>query len=252
MTDLLGLMQAFGPLFGDSAATWAIIFLRVGAAAAVLPGLGEQIVPMRFRLVIAIVISATLLPNVVPQSLDFSTLFTEVAIGLFLGLSLRFLVFAISTAGTIIANATSLSQIFPQAGEAQPSIATLLTLAAIAGAFEAGLATQTVVFFLISLEAFPIGQLPSTADMANWFALHADKMFALAFTLSLPFIIASVLYNLALGIINKAMPALMVTFIGAPALSLGALALLAVTLPFLLQVWLSAMQEFLSNPFHSG
>ncbi|MFC3118840.1 flagellar biosynthetic protein FliR [Jhaorihella thermophila] len=38
----------------------------------------------------------------------------------------------------------------------------------------------------------------------------------LPFSLSAPFVIASLLYNLTLGAINRAMPQLMVTLVGAP------------------------------------
>ena len=45
--------------------------------------------------------------------------------------------------------------------------------------------------------------------------------FALALSLAAPFVIASLLYNVALGVINKAMPQLMVAFVGAPAITCG-------------------------------
>ncbi|OZA12754.1 MAG: hypothetical protein B7Y02_06935 [Rhodobacterales bacterium 17-64-5] len=57
------------------------------------------------------------------------------------------------------------------------------------------------------------------------------------------------IYNLALGAINRAMPQLAVSMVGAPALTLGGLALLAVATPLLLAVWLEAFQAFLADPF---
>ncbi len=71
----------------------------------------------------------------------------------------------------------------------------------------------------------------------------------MAFTLAAPFILAALLYNLALGAINRAMPSLMVTFIGAPALTLGGLVLLALATPFLLQIWRDMVSLRLLNPF---
>ena len=41
----------------------------------------------------------------------------------------------------------------------------------------------------------------------------------LAFTLAAPFVLVSVLYNLTLGVINRAMPQLMVVFVGAPVIT---------------------------------
>ena len=54
------------------------------------------------------------------------------------------------------------------------------------------------------------------------------RTFALAFSLAAPFVTAALLYNIALGVINRAMPQLSVTFIGAPALTAGGLLLILV------------------------
>jgi len=59
----------------------------------------------------------------------------------------------------------------------------------------------------------------------------------------------SVLYNLALGVINKAMPQLMVAFVGAPVITLGAILLLFLAAPTMLGVWLSSLDHFMANPF---
>lgn len=64
-----------------------------------------------------------------------------------------------------------------------------------------------------------------------------------------PSSLAALLYNLALGAINRAMPQLIVSFVGAPALTLGGLALLALCTPFLLAAWQEAMQAALAQPF---
>ena len=61
--------------------------------------------------------------------------------------------------------------------------------------------------------------------------------------------IAGLIYNVALGAINRAMPQLMVSMIGAPAQTLGGLALLMIALPTGLMVWNDAFDAFLSNPF---
>jgi flagellar biosynthetic protein FliR len=57
------------------------------------------------------------------------------------------------------------------------------------------------------------------------------------------------MYNLALGAINRAMPTLMVSFIGAPALSAAGLGLLAMLAPILLAFWAGELEGFMRNPF---
>ncbi len=67
--------------------------------------------------------------------------------------------------------------------------------------------------------------------------------------MAVPFLAASVIYNIALGVINRAMPQLMVIFVGAPALTLGGLVLLAIAAPLLLKLWIDAFNAYLGNPF---
>ena len=71
---------------------------------------------------------------------------------------------------------------------------------------------------------------------------------ALAFGLAMPFVIASLIYNLALGVINRAMPQLMVAFVGAPAITFAGLFLLFAGAPLILSVWSDALFAFMMNP----
>lgn len=238
-------------LLTDWANAAVATFLRIGAAMATLPAFGDLIIPLRIRLALSLALSAAILPTVAPlmPGLSLPAAFpAEIVIGLILGLSLRFFVFAITTAGAIIANATSLSQLFPQAGEPQPATGQLLAMAAVAAALALDLPLRLVAFLALSYDAFPPGQLPRVAHMAKWAADHADFAFSLAFQLALPFVLAALLYNIALGVMNRTMPQLMVTFIGAPLLALGGLALLALTSTLLLTVWLEAFHHFLGAP----
>jgi flagellar biosynthetic protein FliR len=55
-------------------------------------------------------------------------------------------------------------------------------------------------------------------------------------------------WNLALGVMNRAMPMLPVSFLGAPALSLGALAVTALTAVAALTLWQGVLGRFLAAP----
>jgi flagellar biosynthetic protein FliR len=238
-------------------ALWAgfLVFLRVGAAMALLPAFGEQAVPQRVRLVLGLAFTAVVVPAVsdqvaaVPQALALP-LVTEVLAGLAIGLGLRMFVFALQMAGTMAAQAASLSQLFGGAGaEPQPAIAHLLTMTGLALAVMAGLHVRVAELLILSYDVLPPGRLPGAGDLADWGLHQVARAFALAFALAAPFAIASLIYNVALGVINRAMPQLMVAFVGAPALTLGGLILLALAAPLALPVWLHALQGFLAAPF---
>lgn len=252
MNDLfLQLSGIFGLAQG---AIWhaALVFLRVGAAAFLIPGLGEQAMPMRIRLAAALAMTAIVAPGVAPLPAPPGplSLIGEAVCGLVLGLGLRFLVLALQTAGTIAAQSVSLAQMFSGTGpEPQPIVANLLVLAGIALFVALGGLERSVALMLMSYELVPLGVPPDPAVIAEWGLGRISGLFALAFALTAPFVLAAFLYNLALGLINRAMPTLMVTFIGAPALSLGGLVLLALAAPLVLEVWRGAMERALAAPF---
>jgi flagellar biosynthetic protein FliR len=116
----------------------------------------------------------------------------------------------------------------------------------------AGLPVDAVRLIAGSYAALPVGLIPPAADAAAWATGAIARTFALAFALAAPFVILGLLYNFAIGLANRALPQLMVTFIGAPALSLGGLALLAVCLPVILSAWHEALILRLTDPFGSA
>ncbi|MEL7105936.1 MAG: flagellar biosynthetic protein FliR [Pseudomonadota bacterium] len=242
----------------DAVMVGAIVFLRVGAMMAILPAFGERNVPERVRLVLAIAFTLVIAPGAAPAvntALDanvsmLALLGSEVLAGLILGIAIRLFVLGLQTAGAIAAQATSLAQIFGNiVVDPQPAIANVMVIAGLALAVLLGLHIKVVEYVLLSFELFPPGQMPEPDDLMAWGTSHVSEMFALAFVLAAPFVVISLLYNLALGAINRAMPQLMVAFVGAPAITMGALLLLAISLPFLLGAWIAAMDAFFIDPF---
>lgn len=235
-----------------------LVFLRVGAAMAVLPAVGERTLPARVRLILAFVFTLIVSPAVFdsfspvqPTGVRIAIfLFTEVAIGLAIGFSLRLFVYALQIAGAIAAQSTSLSQIFGAAGvDPQAAIGHLLVVSGLALAVTLGLHVQIAGFLIYSYQIMEPGQLVPAVDLSTWGIARIASTFGLAFSLAAPFVIASLVYNIALGAINKAMPQLMVSFVGAPAITAGGLILLFVAAPVMLSAWYAAMNLFLENPY---
>ena len=232
----------------------ALVFVRVGAMAGLLPALGEQVLPLRIRLAAVVGLTMVVVPTQtgggeLPQGL-IQPLVAEAVTGLVLGFTLRLMILALQTAGTIAAQSTSLAQMFAGTGpEPQPIIANVLVIAGLAVFVAMGGLVHATSLMVLSYQLVPLGRLPDPAEVAAWELARISQAFALAFSLSAPFVIAAFLYNLALGAINRAMPQLMVTFVGAPALTLGGLGLLALAAPLLLSVWRDALMLALSQPF---
>lgn len=232
----------------------ALCFLRTGAFIALLPALGEQIIPARIRLAIALSLTVIVAPTLAaPAAIDIGSLLAETCNGLILGAGFRFFLIALQTAGMMAAQAGSLAQMFTGAGsEPQSGISNLFTYAALALLCAMGLPEAAATLLISSYDVLPQGVWPLSADAAAWGVSGAARSFRLALSFAAPFLIGGLLYNLAIGAINRAMPMLMVVLIGAPALTLGALILLVSATPIILSLWLTEVQSWLDNPFMSN
>jgi flagellar biosynthetic protein FliR len=233
-----------------------VVFLRVAAVISLLPGFGGQAVSVRIKLVIALAFTAIIAPAIElpPLQSDIAEftklLFTETLTGFLIWIGVRLFIMALQTAGAIAAQSTSLSQLLGGAvAEPLAAIGYILTMGAIALAMIAGLHVKAASAIILSYQILPVGMWATGSQVAQWGIKQVSQAFQLAFVLSAPFVLVSILYNLALGAINKAMPQLMVAFVGAPLITFGGLFLLFVSSPFLLTTWANALDVFLAKPF---
>ena len=250
--EALSVITAYGEAGFPAVALIAALFTRLSALVLFLPGLGERIVPMRVRLGAAMAITLMLIPAVLtdgvapPQTLSRAALMiaAEGICGALIGFSIRIAVYALQTAGAIASQTLSLAQLFgPSMGDQPESpIATLLMMAGLVLAVSSGLHFEIVRVLIISFDIMPFGAFPGTADTGEWAAERAAHSFAMALSLALPFVIVGFIYNLAIGAANRAMPQLMVAFVGVPAVTFAGLVLLAIAAPVILGVWLDMLQ----------
>ena len=88
-----------------------MIFARVGSVFMLMPGIGSGYVPMNIRLAIALAVCfivtpflAAVIPGIPGSEIELMLLlFSEIVIGVFIGLIGRITVGALQTAGTLIA-----------------------------------------------------------------------------------------------------------------------------------------------------
>ena len=112
-----------------------------------------------------------------------------------------------------------------------------------------GLHIEFVKFVIQSYELFPAAATPDASLLTPYGVERVAKAFSLAFSLAAPFVGLALLYNIAIGTINRAMPQLMVAFVGAPFITLCAILFLALASPLLIQVWHGALTRFMSDPW---
>lgn len=234
-----------------------LVFVRVGAIMALLPAFGEQTIPARVRIALTLAFTLVVWPmladdvTAVDPARPFAMLIVgEAFAGLLVGIAIRLMVFALQFAGAVAAQSTALAQIFGAgvAPDPMPAIGNLLTLAGLALAVAANLHVKAALSMAATYDILPIGAPLPASDVAMWGVARCAEAFALGFSLAAPFVIAAFAYNLALGAINRAMPQLMVAFIGAPALTAGGMLLLMLAAPVILNYWHDRLDATLAEP----
>lgn len=225
-------------------------FIRLGALFVAAPFYGAVTVPVRIRIVLAVAVTAILMPvlgNTLVVDL-FSAeglllVLQQVAVGLAMGLVLQFVVAAIVMAGHTIATAMGLgfaSSVDPQNG-AQVTIL---------GQFYLILAT---LFFLVidghlhllellamSFEVFPVTRFVLDADLFRDVVAYSAQMFVTGTLLALPVMIGVLLINVGFGVMTRAAPQLNLFSIGFPMSMLGGFVLMLLSMPVILPVFTNA------------
>ncbi len=211
---------------------------------------------MRVKLAAAMALSvpvALYIPEFQSFAVSFPTaiklIIAEALSGFLIGFSIRLFLLAIQTAGSMAAQATSLAQLsggaFP---DPLPGIGHLMSFAALTLLMINGFAERSILFLANSYQLFPFGEFPAPTLVGEWGASMVSRSFSLAFQLTVPFVLLSMLYNITLGAINRAMPQLMVAIVGAPVITGGSLVILLLALPSMLIVWSEKVQQFMFDP----
>ncbi len=236
----------------------AMIFFRVGAALMVIPGFGEVYVPARIRLLFALVLSILLMPLLGPRmpALPNSgyglglVIISEVAVGLFMGLIARTVLSALHVAGSIIAAQSSLAvaaQFDPSSGQQSPVISNILSLAAITLFFTTNMHHLVIAAVVQSYDVFKAGDFIPLQDMNMLHVRMLADAFNLGIALSAPFIVVSLLFYLAGGLMTRLMPNFQVFFIMMPPQIMLAFFLLMALTGTILGLFTNYMEEQYMN-----
>ena len=212
-------------------------FCRIGGCIMVLPGFGSFRVPMQVRLFTALAISLALTPLLWDvlyphaQNAGSSYLFlvgSELLIGVAFGLIARYIVLALQFAGTSIQmmigfNTAGGPSIFE--GEQEGQLTALITLTGMLILFMTEF-HHTIIKALVGSYTF----MPAGAGFAPRMALVTltdtlSASFMVMLRLASPFIIYGLIFNLAIGMVNKLAPQIPVYFISIPFILAGGLIL---------------------------
>jgi flagellar biosynthetic protein FliR len=218
------------------------VFCRVGCCFMLLPGISSMRIAATFRLFLALGISLALAPllmetaisrAVVSSDLSFLVaLAKECITGIAIGLVVRVMFASVQMAGALIMQVSGFGHPFmidDGHGEPNSEFSALLSIGVVALLF-------TLDFHLIVIESlidsysvigFGWGIEPAL-ELDRLSGVAADSI-RLALAIATPFVVASVLVNLAFGMLNRMTPQIPVYFISA-AFLIGMMMWLAWTL----------------------
>ncbi|MCU0831063.1 MAG: flagellar biosynthetic protein FliR [Rhizobiaceae bacterium] len=207
-----------------------LAFCRVSAFLMVLPGFSSIRIPVRIRLVAALGVSVAMLPfvaaGVEPDSMAVGA---ELLVGAVLGLMVRMYFLAFGFAATMLASFTGIAAMpgAPlESEEANSPVTAMLTLTATAMVFAAGLHAEFIAALALSYDVLPTGQWLAPDRMLARLTEVLAEGFLVALRLAMPFLIFSVVVNLAVGLANKAAPQVPVYFVSLPFVAAGGLIVL--------------------------
>lgn len=239
-------MIASGLLLGEAGTeillSVFLLFCRIGACLMVIPGFSSDRIAMRIRLFIALAVTLALTPLLLPvmrAALPDQTLATtarliasELFTGLLIGFLGRIFLAALETLATLVSMAIGLSNMPGMAiegGEALPPLANLMTLTATAMIFISNQHWEVLRGLAASYEALPPG---GPIDVVAGLERVADQLattFVLALRICSPFVVYTVVINLAIGLVNKLTPQIPVYFISMPFVITGGMYFLFLT-----------------------
>ncbi|MFC4669536.1 flagellar biosynthetic protein FliR [Seohaeicola nanhaiensis] len=233
---------------------YALVFARLGSVMVFMPGIGEQMIPVRHRLAMGVVLSLALYPATpvgalnLPTPLDlFPLLVVETAIGIWIGLTARILLSALQLAGYQVGLVSGLSNAFaPNIGSFEGStlLATSLMLTGVTLIFVTDLHHAILQALLMSYDVFPPGGI-MPGDMAQQIVRAASHSFYIGTMISAPFFVMGLVLNVGFGLANRMMPTLPVFFVAAPLLIVAGLFVLVVAAPAMLRAWLEDFSTWL-------
>jgi flagellar biosynthesis protein FliR len=236
----------------------AMIFARFGSAMIMLPGVGQQTVPVQVRLLLGLAVAVAVAPVVSPGlpklPADVLTLafmiIGEVVIGLFIGTLANILASALQIAGMIIAfqsNLASATIFNPMLAQESSVYGSMLATTAIVLIFTTDLDHQAFIALVDSYRLFQPGVAPDIALMTSALGRVVSDSFKLAVQMSAPFLILSFVFNVGLGLIARLVPQMQVFFVGIPLQILGSMAVFALTLAAGMALFLQSYAALFTN-----
>jgi flagellar biosynthetic protein FliR len=172
--------------------------------------------------------------------------------GLWLGWLTRMILMALPMAGQIIAGAIGMTNVLqPDAflGSGAAALSRLLGLAAPVLVLASGLYLYPLAALVGSYRLIPAGHMLPAGETTTAVVSALSVAFGLALRLAAPFLMASILFHGAFGVLGRLVPHLQTYFVAMPGQIIGGLVLFGLLSAVMTSTWMSAAHDaFIALP----
>lgn len=192
------------------------------------PGFSSDRVPVRTRLSIALAISFALTPALMDQTrgvlagaagIIAGAVFSELLIGVTLGLLSRFYFLALEMLATSVAMTFGLGNIFGGAiteSEATPAFTSFVMTCAVTLLFVYDFHLELIRGLYLSYDAVPVRESISASVLLREVGSVLSQAHLLALRICSPFLLFGFIVNVALGLVARLAPQVQIYFISGP------------------------------------
>ena len=209
------------------AATFMLVFARVGSMVMLMPGFGESNIPVRIKLAIALLLTLIILPlQRNAYQVDLTSISAlgvlmvhEIVIGIVLGATARVTLSALAVAGSVIAQQLGLgfvTAVDPTQGQQGVLIGNFLSILGMTLLFATDSHHLVIAALNESYRIFSPGEVMPSGDVAALATRAFATAFKIGMQLSAPFLVFGLVFNIGLGVLARLMPAMQVYFVGVP------------------------------------
>lgn len=237
-----------------------LIFCRIGGCLMMVPGFSSNRVPIQVRLFIALTATLAVSPLVLGQAqagisgkspaVLLFWIASETLTGLAIGLLGRIYFFALQTMATAVAMSIGVGGMAGtpvDESEPLPAVSSLIMMVATAMLFLSDLHWELFRGLIASYSRIPLGEGFGAQSSLIQITDQASAAFVVALRVSAPFIIYSVIVNLAVGLTNKLTPAIPVFFLATPFVMLGGMLLMYFLVKDYMSLFMDAFASWLRH-----
>jgi flagellar biosynthetic protein FliR len=240
-------------------AAFFLVLARISPLFLLAPLFSSKMIPPRVRSIIALALTIGLMPVVKHGEIDLDPLgfggliVKEVVVGLAFSYALAAMFAGLQVAGSLLDTLIGFSfgsLIDPVTGNQSTVIAQLYSLFGVAILIAIGGDGWIIKGLARTYEAVPLLDAPAIGSLVEGAQVAFSGIFAAAFMIGAPVIIALTITDAAFGVVSRVVPQMNIFAVGFPAKMIVGLVLLGASLPFVSNYFIGALQESVAEALH--